>query len=73
MQNKIHIIQGSHHPVPNSQPVPKQQLQNLELTDFVNFVGLSRKANFMEKFELPEKRTDTKEELLPLGSPPYII
>jgi len=34
MQNKLYTIQFSHHPMTDSQPVPKQQSQNPELTDF---------------------------------------
>jgi len=37
----------------DSQPVPKQQLQNLELTDLAE---LSKKTERTEKFKLLEKR-----------------
>jgi len=79
MQSKLYTIQFSHHPMTDLQPVPRQQLQNLELA---NFAKLLKKTKLLEKseisnkrgFELMEKRIKTKElrGFLPPGQPPFI-
>jgi len=33
----------------DSQPVPKQQFQNPEIEDFMNFVKLTKKNEFLDK------------------------
>jgi len=58
----------------DSQPVPEQRLQNLELSDFMNFTKLPQKNKLLEKFELPDKRgfklTEVREkDSFPLANP----
>jgi len=36
--------------------VPKQQLWNPEMADFVNFTKFKKKAELLEQFSLPDKR-----------------
>jgi len=43
MQKKLYTLQFSHHLITDSQSVPEQQSQNLELTDFTNFLKLLKK------------------------------
>ena len=38
MQNKLYMIQFSHYLMTNLQPVPEQQSQNPEITDFAKFL-----------------------------------
>jgi len=56
MQNKLHTIQFSHHPMTNLQLVPQQRSGSLELADSVHFTKLPKKTKFPEKFKLPDKR-----------------
>jgi len=40
----------------DSQPVPQQRSQNLELADFMNFAKFPLKTKLLQKFGLPDKR-----------------
>jgi len=50
LQNKLYTIQFSHHPMTNSQPVPKQRSWNPEPVDFKNSANLLKKTKLPEKF-----------------------
>jgi len=49
MWNKLYTIQFSHHLTTDLQPVPMQQLQNLEITYFANFAKFLKKTVLLEK------------------------
>ena len=58
IQTILCTIQFSHHPMTDSQAVPKQQSQKPELTDFADFIELPKNTTLQEKrrFKLMEKR-----------------
>ena len=60
MQNKLCATQFSYPLMTNSQPVPEQQLQNLEITNFVKF---------RKKFNLPDKRGWEPTEMRTIPAP----
>jgi len=56
MQNKLYTIQFSHHPMTDSQSVPKQRWRNPERADLANFAELLKETELLEKSELSGKR-----------------
>ena len=65
MQNKLHAIRFSPHPMTNSQSVPEHQPRKAKLTNSANFKKFPKKTELPVKFEIPDKRgllTETRQK-----------